>query len=109
MFKYVGSAVEVEYSTGYHFKIEYLSENTMRWTSLSQRTDGLPMVGEETYYLHALAEEIYAISWIEDSGVVVSQTLDLDKGEVYAFMTWDDPQGRGGKAMLAHSGTAKLL
>ncbi|HBT94696.1 MAG TPA: hypothetical protein DEB24_00595 [Coriobacteriia bacterium] len=109
MFKYVGRALEVEYTTGYHFKIEYLTENTMRWTSLKERTDGLPMVGEETFYLHALGEEIFAINWVEDTGTVVSQTLDLAKGDVYAFMTWNDPEARGGRAVLAHNGTAKLL
>ncbi len=109
MFKYVGRAIEVEYTTGYHFKIDYLSDDRLQWISLNDRTDGLPMIGEETYYLHTLAKNIFAINWIEATGTVVSQTLDLDKGEVYAFMTWDDPSARGGRAMLAHSGTVKLL
>lgn len=34
MFKHVGKTVELKYETGYHFKIEYLTENRLRWTSL---------------------------------------------------------------------------
>lgn len=109
MFKYVGKALEVKYITGYHFRIEYLTENTLRWTSLNERTDGAPMTGEETFYLHQQRDEIFTISWVEDSGIVVSQNLDLERGKVYAFMTWNEPSARGGRDVLAHEGTVKLL
>jgi phenolic acid decarboxylase len=109
MFKYVGMTLEVKYVTGYHFMIEYLSDNTMRWTSLVERTDGAPMVGEETFYLHQQADEIYTLSWIEENGISVSQNLDLKNMEVYAFMSWNEPSARGGRAVLSHEGKLAFL
>ncbi len=109
MFKVIGKSLEVKYETGYHFKVDYLTENKLRWTSLAQRSDGAPMTGEETCYLHQQTNDIATVSWIEDTGITVSQNLDLAKMEVYAFMTWSDKTARGGRAALAHKGWVKYF
>lgn len=109
MFKYIGKTVELKYETGYHFKIEYLTENRLRWTSLKERTDGAPMTGEETYYFNQQAQNIFTLSWIEDTGFSVSQNLDFNKMVVYAFMSWNDPSARGGRAILDHRGTIAFI
>lgn len=109
MFKYTGKTVELKYETGYHFKVEYLTENKLRWTSLKERTDGAPMTGEETYYLNRQADEIFTLNWIEDTGLSVSQNLDFNKMEVYAFMSWNDLSARGGRAILEHRGAIKFV
>lgn len=109
MFNYVGKSIEVKYETGYHFRIDYLSNTKMKWTSLVERTDGRPMVGEETYYLNEQADNIFTVTWIEETGVTVAQNLDFNKMIVYAFMTWPDETGRGNRAFLAHHGTIKFL
>ena len=38
--KYQGKRVDVNYETGYHFVIEYLSENELKWTALAKRAEG---------------------------------------------------------------------
>lgn len=109
MFKYVGKSVELKYETGFYFRVDYLTENTLRWTSLKERTDGAPMTGEETYYLNQQGDNIFTLSWIEDTGFSVSQNLDFDKMEVYAFMSWNDENARGGRAILDHRGIIKFV
>lgn len=100
----MNKTVEVKYETGYHFKITYLSDHKLRWESQKERTDGAPMSGEETYYLYDQGNDLYMISWIEESGLVVSQVLDFNKNTVYAFMTWEDDKERGKRGLLSHSG-----
>ncbi|MDR2929728.1 MAG: hypothetical protein LBV06_02295 [Propionibacteriaceae bacterium] len=109
MFAYTGRSIEVKYDTGYHFRIDYLPNHQMRWTSLKKRTDGAPMTGVETYHLHQQGEHIFTLNWIEDSGLSVSQNLDFTKLEVYAFMSWNDSTARGGRAILEHQGKITLL
>ena len=109
MFKYVGKAIEVKYETGYHFKIEYLSEDRLRWTSLEERTDGAPMTGEETFYLNQQSEDIFTFNWIEDTGLSVSQNVDFKAMTVYAFMSWNDATQKSGRGILAHKGIANFL
>lgn len=109
MFEHTGRTVELKYDTGYHFRVEYLAENKLRWTSLKERTDGVPMVGEETYCFNRQTDKIFTLSWIEETGFSVSQNLDFNKMEVYAFMSWNDPSARGGRAILDHRGTIKFV
>ena len=47
--KYQGKRVDVNYETGYHFVIEYLSENELKWTALAKRAEGAPEVEKELY------------------------------------------------------------
>lgn len=109
MFKYVDKSVELKYETGFHFRVDYLSNNRLRWTSLKERTDGAPMTGEETFYWNQQTDNIFTLSWIEDNGFSVSQNLDFDKMVVYAFMSWNDEKERGGRAILDHCGTIKFI
>lgn len=109
MFKYVGKTVELKYETGYHFKVEYLTESRLRWTSLNERDDGAPVTGEETYCLNQQTDDIFTISWIEETGFSVSQNLDFKSMKVYAFMSWNDPSARGGRAILDHRGTIAFM
>jgi len=108
-FPYTGKSIEVLYETGYHFRIDYLENNQLRWTSLAERSDGGPMTGVETYYLYQIEDNIYAIDWIEASGLSVSQILNFKNNEVYAFMAWNDTSKPGGRDILAHKGKITLL
>lgn len=106
MFKYIGKKVELKYETGFHFRMEYIDENTLSWTSLKEGEDAS---GIEKYYLHEQGNDIYTLSWIEDTGFSVTQNLDFNKMEVYAFMSWNDESKRGGRDILDHNGTIKFV
>lgn len=106
MFAQVGHAIEVLYSTGYHYLIEYLDDKHLRWTSLQESNQES---GIDIYYVNVQANNIYTISWIEKSGFSVSQNLNLITLEVYAFMSWNDSSAYGGRAILDHKGTFRII
>lgn len=107
--KYQGKRVDVNYETGYHFVIEYLSEKELKWTALAKRAEGAPEVEYEPYVSYELGNDEYMVNWIEESGLVVSQIANFREGKVYAFMTWPDDNERGKRAQLLHKGTLTLL
>ncbi len=104
-----GKKVDVDYETGYHFVIEYLSETELVWTALSKTAEGAPDHESEPYSTLELGEGRYMVNWIEESGLVVSQIADFAEGKVYAFMTWPDEKARGKRAQLLHKGTLKFV
>lgn len=107
--KVQGKRVDVDYETGYHFVIEYISETELKWTALSKVAEGAPDHESEPYSLLELGKDTYMVNWIEDSGLVVSQVADFANGKVCAFMTWPDGDSRGGRAQLLHKGTLTVL
>ncbi|MDD6461560.1 MAG: MoaF N-terminal domain-containing protein [Bifidobacteriaceae bacterium] len=104
-----GRKVDVDYETGYHFVIEYLSDNELQWTALSKTAEGAPNHESEPYSSYELGEGIFMVNWIEDSGLVVSQIADFAHGKVYAFMTWPDENAGGHRAELLHKGTLSFV
>lgn len=106
---YKGKKVDVNYETGYHFVIEYLSETELKWTALAKTAEGAPDHESEPYSSYDLGDGRYMVNWIEESGLVVSQITDFANGRVYAFMTWPDEKARGHRAELLHKGTLTVL
>lgn len=104
-----GRKMDVNYETGYHFQIEFLDANTIRWYALSKTAEGAPSVEEEPVSVMEIAEGVYFQSWIEASGIVVSQIDDFNQGKVFAFMTWPDEKGRGGREKLLHKGILSIV
>lgn len=109
MNKYINKTIEVKYETGYHFKISYVTENRLHWVSQKVRVDGGEMEGEEFYYFNDEGNDLYMISWVEKSGLVVSQILNFKRMTVYAFMTWEDNNERGKRGVLAHKGNIQSI
>lgn len=103
-----GKKVDVDYETGYHFVITYLSENKLHWDALSKTAEGAPAHEDEPYTSYDLGDGKYMVNWIEVSGLVVSQIADFANGRVYAFMTWPDENARGKRAELLHKGILPL-
>ena len=106
--KLKGKKVDVNYETGYHFVIEYLSDNELEWEALADAAEGAPKKEKEPFSYYEIREGLYNINWIEESGLVVSQIADFTEGKVYAFMTWPDEKARGNRAELLHKGTLKV-
>lgn len=106
IFEYAGNRkVDVNYETGYHFVIQYLSDKELQWTALAKRAEGAPAVEKEPYSSYELSKGVFMVNWIEESGLVVSQVADFNQNKVWAFMTWPDEKARGKRAELLHKGT----
>lgn len=102
-----GKTAEVLFETGYHFKLEYLQNNRLKWTSLKE--DNCGENETEDIWVHEQGAGIFTVVWRESTGFAVTHNIDLNKGTVWAFMTWNDADAYGGRATLAHKGTYKFL
>lgn len=109
MFEYTGKTIEVIYETGFHYKIEYLQDNKLRWTNLGKGAPGAPESAEETYYLYDQGNNQYMMNWVEEGGLVVSQVINFNKMTAFAFLSWDDSSYRGNRATLPQKGTLKFV
>lgn len=107
MMDFTGRTAEVLFETGFHFKLEYLSETEMRYTSLMPDTKGTTEV--VTITQREITDGIYAVSWVEKAGTTVQHIIDTIKGRVEAFMTWPDSEAYGGHARLYHQGSFTWL
>lgn len=103
----IGKTAEVLFETGYHFKLEYLSSNKLRWTSLKPEDNGKHET--EKIYTHDIEDSIISINWIESTGVSVSHIINLNESTVWAYMSWNDSEAYGNRAVLTHKGTFNLL
>ena len=104
-----GKKMDVDYETGYHFQIEIVSDSILRWTALSKQAEGAPSKEEEPFEVKEISEGVYFLNWIEESGLVVSQIDDFNRGKVFAFMTWPDDKSRGNRASLLHQGKLTIV
>lgn len=107
--KCLGKKIDVNYETGYHFVIEFLSEDELEWHALAKTAEGAPAIEREPYSSIEMAPGVYMLSWIEESGLVVSQVDDFNQGKVFAFMTWPDDGARGKRAQLLHKGVLTFV
>lgn len=104
-----GKKVEVEYETGAHYLMTYLSETELKWEALGELAEGEAPEGVEPYVFYNISDGIYNINWIEKDGLTASQILDFNTHTVYAFLTWSDDQERGGRGQVLQKGTFKLV
>lgn len=107
--KLEGKKVEVEYETGAHYLMSYLSESELKWEALGELAEDEAPEGVEPYVFYQIAEDIFNINWIENDGMTASQILDFNTNTVHAFLTWEDSMERGGRGQLLQKGSFKLV
>lgn len=98
----------IRYESGYAFEMRYLDEGTLHWRALAETVGDAAGEGTEGFAYYEIAPGIYNLNWVEEAGVVISQIVDFPSGKVYAFMTWPDEEGRGGRGSLMHKGTLEI-
>lgn len=100
---FLGKTVEVQFETGYHFRLDYGKDNQMTWTSLSGENKGQSET--EQIYVHKLSKDLYTVNWIESTGISVSHNINLSDKTVWAYMSWNNADKYGGREVLVHGGT----
>ena len=104
-----GKQLEVKYETGANYRMTYLSENELKWEALSEVAEGEATTGTEPYWAYEVAEGIYHIDWIEQDGMTAAQTVDFNKLQATAFLTWGDESERGGRGKILMHGTITVI
>ncbi|AQW94873.1 TPA: nuclear transport factor 2 family protein [Elizabethkingia anophelis] len=102
-----GKIAEVKYETGLHFKLEYLEGGRMKWTSLRQEDNNATEM--ESITVFKLNDGIYNINWVESNEIVVSQSIDINNNIVKAFITTNDKDKYGRRAVIILSGVYQFI
>lgn len=103
-----GKTLDLNYTSGDHYHVNVLSEQQLRWQSLGV-SDGGPSAETEDYTVKQINANTYFVSWMEQSGMTVSEVIDLGKGKVYATITWGDTTKANGRDSVTIEGTATVL
>lgn len=88
----VGKRFLITYETGDTFEVYYKSRSELLWKAVGGPTAGSS--GKETIHAVEAAPKVFFLSWLEKTGISVSQLLDLNTMQVTTFMTFDAKHGR---------------
>ena len=97
-----GKIATVKFDSGLEFRLDFLADRKMRWTSTRKVDAGATDV--ETIHIESYPSGIFSIDWVEESGLCVSYTLDTVNHFVKSFMTFTDDSYRGGRRPFIHEG-----
>lgn len=97
-----GKIATIKFDSGLEFRIDFLTNNQLRWTSTREEDAGASDV--ETIYVADYPGGIYSVDWVEESGLCVSYTIDTANQYVKSFMTFTDENFRGGRRPFTHEG-----
>jgi MoaF C-terminal domain len=89
---FVGRRILIKYESGLHVEAHYTNSTQVFWKAITGPEAGT--TGTETIYALEVAPKVFFISWLEKSGVSVSQILDLERITAAAFVTFDTEAGR---------------
>jgi predicted SnoaL-like aldol condensation-catalyzing enzyme len=102
-----GRMAETVFETGAVFRIEFLPGNTMKWVEL---TPGKARhEATEPIHVTRLGDGAFSVNWIEADGIAIGYSIDIHKKAVEAFVSWNDPKGRGGRSAVSQSGSYRFI
>lgn len=102
-----GKTAEAKFDSGAHFKLEYLSDGTMKWTDLIPERQGRS--GIQAIDVVRLNDGLFTVSWVESTGTTVTHSINLNKGTVHGYRTTEDDKEFGGRAVATYDGTYKFI
>ncbi|MDO4224931.1 MAG: hypothetical protein Q4C75_03455 [Bergeyella zoohelcum] len=91
----IGKEAVLEYPT-MKAEVKYLSENQLYWKTTDNATQATAE-GTETLSYKRLNATQFFLNWVEKDGTTVSKVVDLKANKVYAYLTYADAKGRGGR------------
>lgn len=100
----IGKSYRIIFEDGYVFNVTYIDESHLHWEGIEGPSKGL--AGDEKMTYRQLAPGLFFVNWLEESGVSVSQILDLNKMIVHSFTTYEK---NGKRQELFRSGTLTPL
>jgi len=109
MFKYIGKKIDVQYESGLHYTIEYLSDTQLQWIDLAEGIQGADKQGTEDVYYYEIADDVYSFNWIEETGISVCQTINFKEYKAYSFIAWNDDNAKGKRAFAIQQGKIKFI
>lgn len=102
-----GRTAKILFNSGLQFRIDFLADNQLRWTSIREEDAGATDV--ENIHIEEYPGGIFSIDWVEKDGLCVSYTVDTVNNYVKSFMTFTDAAYRGGRRPFVHEGPFQLI
>lgn len=102
-----GKIAEAVFDSGAHYRLEYLPNNRMRWSNLLPGKESDAEV--DTIHVVKLNDGIFAVDWVESTGIAVSHSININNATIYGFLSVKDSYAYGGRATAAYSGTYKFI
>lgn len=102
----IGKQVVVDYSV-IKAEIHYLSDSTLHWKTTTPNNEVAE--AEEKIYYQSIGNNLFFVNWIEEDGTTVSQTVDMEKKTVYAFVSYSDKEERGERGNMFMTGKLTLV
>jgi phenolic acid decarboxylase len=87
-----GKTFFYRYESGLEVTGHFKSATALDWEALTGPARGTK--GTEAIHTLEVTPNVFFVSWLESSGTTVSQVLDLGRGRVAAFVTYDAGEGR---------------
>ncbi|WP_413511600.1 MoaF-related domain-containing protein [Myroides odoratus] len=73
----------------------YTSATSLHWKTVQK--NGQIAEGDEVISYKKISNGIFFLNWIEKDGFTVSQIVDVQKGKVSAFLSFEDDKSEQGK------------
>ena len=83
-----GQTLIYQYEDGDQYRVDFKSPNALKWTALEGDEKGT--AAYQQYSATPVDDDIWFIEWVEDSGVVVSQVVNLNNETVTAHVIMPD-------------------
>lgn len=104
-----GKKLDIQYETGAHYQMTYLSAKELKWEALGELSEGEAREGIEPFWSYEITKGIYNINWIEKDGMTASQIIDFNTNKVYVFLTWQDENERGSRGSILQQGIFRIV
>lgn len=89
-------------------EVSYLTDSTLHWKTIYP--DGKIEHGDEKVFLKKINDHQYFLNWIEETGLSISQVIDVKAGTVTAFGTYADEKSlRGKRSSMNLEGTFEFV
>ena len=92
--KLVGKSFIYRYRSGLETVGRFEAEDRLEWRGIAGA--GAGRSGSEKIFVSQPRERLFFVSWVEASGTVVSQVLDLEAMRVTSFVSFEGSGGRMG-------------
>jgi phenolic acid decarboxylase len=89
-----GKSLIYRYRSGLETIGRFEAEDRLEWRGIAGA--GAGRSGSEKIFVSQPREKLFFVSWVEASGTVVSQVLDLEAMRVTSFVSFEGSGGRMG-------------
>ncbi|MCI0921752.1 MoaF-related domain-containing protein [Sphingobacterium rhinopitheci] len=90
----IGKKATITYPE-FEAEVNYISDQKLHWKTTHK--DGIVNEGEEKIFFKKISKTEFLINWIEVDGLTVSKIVNVETGDVNAFISYRDENSTRGE------------